>query len=155
MLKALLFLAAFAATSAAPDGKTVEEKWPDGSIKLRQQMAEDLRGKMVLNGVETRYLPGGKKQSETTYRLGVKDGPWREYYMSGGVKIEGLYKHGQKDGPETVYNDKGQKVSEVTYKEGQHDGKRTEWQGKRKTYEADYDKDRLVGTARNGIPRVN
>jgi uncharacterized protein len=157
MLKFLLLMSVLLSSSATADVKTVEEKWPDGSIKLRQQMAQDLLGRMLANGLETRYLPGGKKQTETTYRFGVLDGPWREYYLSGVLKREGRYKHGDKDGPETLYDEKGLKASQINYKEGQREGKSFEWQGNNKVFEGQYEKDRLTGTVQewyaNGTPK--
>src|SRR5690242_15505546 len=102
MLKILLLMGALLSSSATADVKTVEEKWPDGSLKMQRQMAQDLMGRTLANGLETRYFLGGKKQLETTYRFGVMDGPWREYYLSGALKCEGNYKHGEKDGPETM-----------------------------------------------------
>ena len=157
MLKILLLMGALLSSSATADVKTVEEKWPDGSIKLRQQMAQDLLGRMLANGLETRYFQGGKKQTETTYRFGVMDGPWREYYLSGVLKREGSYKHGEKDGPETLYDYKGLKSSEINYKEGQREGKSFEWQGKNKVFEGQYVKDRLTGAVQewygNGTPK--
>jgi uncharacterized protein len=153
----LLILSLLLSSLATTSTKTVDEKWPDGSLKTRQEMAQDMRGRMVPNGLETHYGVGGIKLSEVTYRFGVKEGPWRDYYINGKVQAQGNYHHGDKDGVETTYNENGQKASEITYKNGQRDGPKTEWQGPTKVYQAQYDKDRLVGTVQewymNGKPK--
>lgn len=158
IIKTLLLAATLISSAATADVKTVDEKWPDGSLKVRREMIDDVRGRPVQNGLETHYYSGGAKQSETTYRFGVPDGPWREYYMSGKVKAEGAIHRGQKDGLETTYTEAGDKSSQVTYQEGKRNGKTTKWQGGRKIFEADYDNDHLVGTLQqwygNGTPRL-
>jgi hypothetical protein len=70
----------------------------------------------------------------------------REFFDNGKVRIEGSYRRGQKDGLETRYSESGEKASETTFRNGQVDGKRIEWNGKQKTYEADFTKDQLNGT---------
>ena len=108
-------------------------------------MAEDLRGRVVANGLETLYASDGRKQSETTYHLGVKDGPWREFYDNGNVRIEGRFRRGQKDGLETRYTETGEKSSQCNFHLGQLEGKRIEWTGRQKVYEANFSKNLLDG----------
>ncbi len=139
-----------ATVAAAP--KVVEEKWPDGKIKVRREMGEDLHGRLVPHGMETRYDPDGVKLAETSYRLGDMDGPWREFYLNGKTKIEGNYRRGKKEGPEISYTDDGQKVKEVNYHDDQKQGKTIEWLAGHKISEAEYDNDELVGT-RQGMDR--
>src|SRR4051794_30140076 len=66
--------------------KTLEDRYPNGSLKVQREVNVDARGRVTQNGLETAYFGSGKKQSETTYRDGVKDGPWREYFPNGKVK---------------------------------------------------------------------
>src|SRR6478672_8492468 len=100
-----LWMAAASSILLASGGQVVEEKWPDGSVKVRREVTGDVRGSPVQNGLETHYFHGGAKQSDTIYRRGVLEGPWHEYYQSGGVKAEGAYRGGQKDGAETSYTE--------------------------------------------------
>ena len=87
MFSALILVLSILASSAmTAEVKPVEEHWPNGALKLHREMAEDLRGRVVANGVETLYSADGTKQSETTYHFGVKEGPWREFSGNGKVR---------------------------------------------------------------------
>lgn len=153
-----LWMATAASVLLAADTQVVEEKWPDGSVKVRREVTSDVRGGPVQNGLETRYFHGGAKQSETTFRQGVLEGPWHEYYQSGAVKAEGTYRAGQKDGVETTYSERGQKSGEVTYRTGVRSGSLTRWQGSHKVYEAQFEDGHPVGTLQewfgDGNPKI-
>src|SRR5436190_15676078 len=135
MLSALILVLSILASAAmTAEVKPVEEHWPNGALKLHREMAEDLRGRVVANGVETLYAADGTKQSETTYHLGVKEGPWREFFGNGKVRIEGNFRRGQKEGVETRYSESGEKSAEINFHDGLLEGKRFDWNGRQKTY---------------------
>src|SRR5262245_38473181 len=140
LLLSPLFLLAIVATQP----QVVEEKWPDGTVKVRREMGEDLRGRAVRHGMEAHFDDKGGKESETSYRFGELDGPWREFYPNGKLKIEGNYRRGKKDGAETLYSDEGQPFKETNYRDDKKNGKAIEWTSGHKVSEADYDDDRKV-----------
>ena len=55
-----LALASLAATALAAEPKVIEEKYSDGSIKVRRQVADDIRGREMPNGLETVYFQGAE-----------------------------------------------------------------------------------------------
>ena len=158
LFRATMLLLLTVGSASIVDAKTVEEKWPDGSVKVRREFTDDVQGRPVQNGLEAHFGPGGVKESELTYEYGMLDGPWKEYYLSGKVRTEGSYKHGLKDGVETGYSESGQKSMEANYSNGRRDGVCTQWSNGQKVLEATYEDGRLIGTLRQwfgkGTPRL-
>ena len=61
---------------------------------------------------------GGKKQSETTYKDGKKDGLDTDWYENGQKKSEMTFKYGKYDGLLTIWYENREKWSEGTWKSG-------------------------------------
>ena len=82
-----------------------------------------------LSGDYISYDENGQKEFEGTYKNGLKDGKWTEWYtQSDGSKMEErIYKEDIIDGKWTRWYKNGQKSSEKTYKDGKPDGLYTEW----------------------------
>jgi antitoxin component YwqK of YwqJK toxin-antitoxin module len=57
--------------------------------------------------------------SEVTFKLGIKDGPSKDYWSDGPVSAEGEYKDGEKEGTWSYYYSTGQPMKTVTYSKGE------------------------------------
>ncbi|HEY2883162.1 MAG TPA: toxin-antitoxin system YwqK family antitoxin [Pirellulales bacterium] len=140
------------------DKKIVEEKAADGSVKVRREVSENVSGKLVPDGLETTFYPGGIKRTETTYRLGTKEGPWRIYGSRGELMEEGSYHRGLKDGAEKTYDSEGRVATETNYRDGIRNGKKITWNGQRKLFEAEYENGVPIGTLSewygDGTPKI-
>lgn len=55
------------------------------------------------------------RRTETTYRGGMPDGPFRAYYESGELWAEATYVKGRPVGPHAIYDRKGKKIFETTF----------------------------------------
>ena len=68
---------------------------------------------------------GDEKKSETSYKLGKKDG--LEIFYLNGTHTETNWKDGKKEGLETSYNEDGSKSYKTNYKNGKKDGISYSW----------------------------
>ena len=85
----------------------------------------------------------GQKEMEGTYKDGMKDRLWTEWWDNGQKKEEGTYKNGIGDGLIKFWYENGQKEMEGTYKDGMKDRLWTEWW--------DNGQKKEEGTYKNGI----
>jgi antitoxin component YwqK of YwqJK toxin-antitoxin module len=104
------------------EGKTVN-KLHEGEWKYYHQNSKVLmtienykNGK--LEGVLQAFYPDGKIAEETTYKNGVKNGPYKKYTTKGIVLEESTYKNGELDGKAVFRWSDGQVVSEGTFVNG-------------------------------------
>ena len=114
----------------------VEEKLPDSDeIIVYPPNSED-----PFSGVV--YWYGGLAQlNHQTYNDGIKNGPYKEWYVIGKKKILrliGNYKNGEKDGLWTYYSE-NEKWKEGNFMEGKEDGlwiyyNNKGWKWKEETY---------------------
>ena len=90
------------------------ENFPDGTpqITWTSGVADD--GRVLLQGTETWYYPGGTKQREATYRLGVKTGA-ETYWSPTGTKIWEWHHRDDGNSEWTTYWSDGTKRSESTW----------------------------------------
>jgi antitoxin component YwqK of YwqJK toxin-antitoxin module len=101
----------------------LEERWPDGSIKMRSNMRANELGSLV------------------------RDGKFSQWYKSGQMKVDGQFRNGWRDGSWIDWHDGGVKASESTYVEGVLSGPFTDWNSAGKpTMQGRYVEDRLSGT---------
>ena len=74
----------------------------------------------VADGPWVEYWDNGRLQSKIFYKNGEKEGPSVWYYDDGQVRQKGDYKNGKAEGPWVVYHDNGQsdQFYSGTYKNG-------------------------------------
>ena len=94
------------------------------------------------------YWFGGVAQlNHQTYKNGIKNGPYKEWYSFDKkkiLKLVGNYKNGEKDGLWTYYFE-DEKWKEGNYKDGKEDGLWTEWhENGQKISEQTYKNGKLV-----------
>jgi len=94
------------------------------------------------NGVSISYFPSGKVAEELTWKNGIRDGTWRQYYENGVIKMssgflngkrtgafllnyptnkpewKGLYKDDKREGKWLHYDPLGKNDSTIEYKNG-------------------------------------
>ena len=61
---------------------------------------------------DERYWKNGQKAYEKTYRNGIKNGKWIEWFENGQKAYEKTYKEGKEDGLRISWNENGDKVYE-------------------------------------------
>ncbi len=110
MLLFLRTLALLAVGLTVGDIRVVEQRDPDGKLRLKREMRETAHGE-VKHGNEITYFANGNEASRMHYQNDELDGPWKELYSSGKTKAEGAYRHGLKEGLETHYLSDGRKSS--------------------------------------------
>lgn len=130
----------------------LEERYPDGSIKLVHSVLRTGAGRVVEHGLWTLSHQGGKKAGEGRYMMGVKVGVWRWWRPDGmpreettwsseetgvctkvffhpnGKKAElGRYADDTREGPIVWWHENGNKAAEETYTRGVLDGPVRHW----------------------------
>jgi hypothetical protein len=104
--------------SAALPAESVEEKFPDGRLRLKYTTDKD--GKK--DGVVTEYFPNGKVKLKATYKADELNGAWTSHHENGVVAISASYKKGKLHGAYVEKSDKGQVLLSAAYKDGRLDG---------------------------------
>ena len=79
------------------------------------------------DGVTKGWWPNGELKHTWTYKDGIKNGAYAEYFDTGQKRREGTHKDGERDGLWTVWYENGQKWREGYWKDGARDGKWTFW----------------------------
>ncbi len=135
------------------DIRTLEEKFPDGTLRIRRTVKYFSDNSTVNHGPYIEWHPNGQTFCEGRYEDGKRVGEWIYYYEDGAKAKMGTYKDGQLDGQWTYWapgqpdkpirqeqyragqrhgkwiywNEQGQKLREETYLQNQLDGPVTEW----------------------------
>jgi len=154
------------------DVRRLEEKFPDGKIRLQRTVKYFSDASTVNHGPYTEWHPNGQKFCEGRYEDGRRVGEWIYYYEDGTKAKMGTYKDGQLEGRWTYWaqgrpeqpirqeeyqaghrhgtwiywNEQGQKLREENYAQNRLDGPVTEWypNGQMKT-QANYKQGLLDG----------
>ena len=95
------------------------------TIFFNQKGNKVSEGKLVkgkLEGVRKVFYPNQKIAEETTYKNGIKNGPYKKYAENGIVFEESSYKDNEFDGPAIFRNDANVVVSKGLYKNGKKVG---------------------------------
>ncbi len=107
--------------------ETVEEFWPDGSLRIRRQVIRGADGSLVDHGVYARWHENGRPEYETIFDHGRKNGRAVRWHMNGEVWIEEFYELGLKEGACRTWNETGELVKEEQFTHGKPDGVWTVW----------------------------
>jgi MORN repeat protein len=118
-----------------------EETHPDGTPRATWGAKITADGHYLLDGLETFYYPGGRKQYEATYRDGRKVGlesywspsgdkqwtwdhraggtsTWTQWWENGQKKAESNWREGRCEGVATLWDPHGAVVKHETYRDG-------------------------------------
>jgi len=74
------------------------------------------------NGVAKTFFPGKGVLEVITWKNGIREGLWEQYFDDGTIKLRCSYKNDMKEGPITVYYPNGQKFNTGEYLNGYPDG---------------------------------
>ena len=124
------------------DGKTVEtieEQWPDGTVKLRREVVKQDDGTDISHGVTTTFWEGGQKKLEMYVVCGVRHGPKRTWHSNGNKWSEGEFVNGKENGVWRLWYYEGEPLQQFTMVHGAWHGTYTEWhQNGKKKMEVEY-----------------
>lgn len=109
-LVGLLF--ALAATEA------VEEKYPDGKVKLKFDVDKDGRK----DGPYLENYENGKPKIKAVYKADTFDGPYASFHENGKANISAAYKMGKLNGAYAERNEQGKIMLTATYRDGKLHG---------------------------------
>jgi len=73
-------------------------------------------------GEEKVYYPGKGIAEVITWKAGIREGPWKQFYDDGTPKLEATYLNDEREGPVKTYFVTGQVLSAGHYKNGHQDG---------------------------------
>lgn len=96
----------------------VEEKFPDGKIKLKFSVDDQKRK----DGLFTEFFASGKQKVKATYKTGELEGAYTEFFENGKVHITATYKNDKRTGTYTETTEKGLKKLTAVYKDGKLNG---------------------------------
>ncbi|WP_254507331.1 toxin-antitoxin system YwqK family antitoxin [Anatilimnocola floriformis] len=116
----------------------VKERYPNGTIKVEREVAQDRDGNFVLHGVYRQFDERGALICEGVNEQGQPDGIWKRYYSATSAPLFGTapykdfqgpyisqanFSDGQIDGKWTIFDAKNRKISEIEFVNGQRHGK--------------------------------
>lgn len=96
---------------------TIEEKWRNGHLRERITFKDG-----ILDGVWENYWDYGQLKSKYNYKDGERDGIGEGYYTTGKLFYKVTYKRGKKDGLMEYYSPNGKVVFRGTFKRGKENG---------------------------------
>ena len=118
-----------------------EEKYPNGQVRVAWSAGTANDGRFLLDGTETWYYEGGRKQREASYRFGWKAGAenywsrdgkllWsceyredgtsirRQYWSNGKLRAESGWRNFRAEGPARLWDPSGALLSEKQFTAG-------------------------------------
>jgi|WetSurMetagenome_2_1015567.scaffolds.fasta_scaffold196307_1 antitoxin component YwqK of YwqJK toxin-antitoxin module len=74
------------------------------------------------DGVSKTFYAGKGPAETITWKAGVKEGPWIQYFTDGTIKMKAFYKNDQKEGPIEAFATTGKHIFTGRYANGDPDG---------------------------------
>jgi antitoxin component YwqK of YwqJK toxin-antitoxin module len=116
----------------------VKERFPNGTIKVEREVAQDRDGNFVLHGVYRQYDERGNLICEGVHEQGEASGLWKRYYRGGEAALlasspyrefhapftsQVTFVNGELHGKWTISDAKQRKISEIEFVNGARHGK--------------------------------
>ena len=92
-----------------------------GELVQRNGLYYERRGTTPITGTHKTFTSSGGYYI-TTYKDGIKEGPFKEHYPNGQLYLKSTYKNGKIDGLLEGYHKNGQLGTKSTMKDGKLDG---------------------------------
>ena len=108
----------------------VEQRWPDGKLRLRKQVLRNPDGTLVNHGTYARWHNTGQKEYEAVLVQGKKHGTTTRWHKNGRKWSEQHYVNGKKHGASYIWDENGMKRKEEHHVDGKPDGTWTTWDSK-------------------------
>lgn len=121
-----------AAPSPMPDAPpadvdVVREHWPNGRLKVEQQVLRRSDGTVVPHGRYTAWYDNGQMEYEATYVEGQIDGIETAWHRNGQKRTEQHYRRGLRHGPRYAWDEHGRLRQEENYADDLPHGTWTIW----------------------------
>lgn len=116
----------------------VKERFPNGTIKVEREVAQDRAGNFVLHGVYRQYDERGNLICEGVHKQGEASGIWKRYYRGGENALlasapyrdflapftsQVTFSTGEMHGKWVISDAKQRKISEIEFVAGSRHGK--------------------------------
>ncbi len=108
----------------SPQGEVIGAKIFAGDQLISEGLVNDLG---MMQGPWVEYFVTGEKRAEGTYKDGRKDGDWTFYHRSGKVEQKGKYQVGLAQGQWQWFYENGGTHREELYRKGKEDGASVEY----------------------------
>ena len=113
--------------TAPADVRIVEETWPDGTPRSRQQVYTSADGTAINHGLLVRWYDNGQREYEAMFVDGHKEGTATRWHRNGQKWTEERYKKGKKNGTCVTWDESGDKVKEEAWTFDKPHGTWTVW----------------------------
>lgn len=115
----------------------IQERYPDGAIKIERYMRLDAQGNYIRHGAWTMYEPGGEVMARGRYEHGERHGTWVRIYKGDESPIfaqtpfkeckapfhsQVAFKEGGLHGNWILTDAQQRKISEISFENGQRNG---------------------------------
>lgn len=107
--------------------EVIEQYWPNGKLRLRQEVLRQPDGTAVEHGTCTSWYDHGGKEYEAVYVHGRVDGVVRTWHRNGLKATEQYFVAGQRQGPRYSWDDNGILRKEEHFDHDQPVGTWTTW----------------------------
>lgn len=104
-----------------------EERWPNGSPKVRCEMTLAEHGSLMRHGKYSRWHRNGVKKTDGEFVAGDREGTWVEWHDNGVKASENIYKNGALSGPFSEWNSQGETILQGQYEDDEWSGKIVMW----------------------------
>jgi hypothetical protein len=115
------------ASSERPAAEVIEQRWPDGTLRLRRGVLRDPDGTTVNHGRYVRWYDNGQQEYEATFIHGKKEGTTTQWHRNGQKWTEQHYVDGKRHGAGYTWDENGVKRKEEHHVHGRPDGVWTIW----------------------------
>ena len=151
------------ATEAAPapaandqTSEVIEERYPNGALKIVREVVQDAQGNYLNHGTWKMLSEKGLVQVEGQFYEDARHGVWNRWYAAGEVAFlrqkpfteftppfvsQGIFDTGELHGAWIIYDAKQRKICEIRFNHGERDGLAAWWHPNgRKMREMKYEK---------------
>lgn len=126
----------------APDSELVQERFPNGSLKIAREVTQDGHGNFINHGSWKEWNIQGELIAEGEFRRGARHGAWRRVLRAnesplfsttpysqykGPFVSEVNLNEGRLEGVWTISDAQGHKISEIEFAQGQRHGVSSWW----------------------------
>ena len=126
--------------SQSAEAELIQERYPDGQVKIERHVIRDLGDNYVNHGTWKKYDPSGNLVVEGQYLDGHRNGVWNAWYRAGEAAIlaqhpfnqykgpfvsQATFTQGKLDGSWRIFDGKQRKICQWSYAAGQRQG---QWQ---------------------------
>lgn len=108
----------------------VEDRWEDGTLRLRKHVLQQADGKVVNHGRYTRWHKSGRREYEAVFIRGDKHGVAISWHRNARKWSVERYRDGKRHGISTTWDENGRKRKEESFYDGQPHGTWTVWDSK-------------------------